>query len=108
MNQIQLQEKKGANYMLLEVQGMVTSYTFTEFQKKAYSFINESNLIIDLAEVTEIDSSGLSVIFGAYNDGKANGHTLYIMRPSIEARRALDSTGFTDMFPIIYSVTEVG
>lgn len=107
MDHIRLVEKRGANYILLEVSGVITSNTFTEFQTKISGLINETNIIIDLADVTKIDSSGLSVIMAAFNDGEDYGHKLYIMRPSADARHAIETTGFLDMFPIIHSVTEV-
>jgi hypothetical protein len=42
----------------------------------------------------------------AFNDAEDFGQKLYIMRPSNEARKALESTGFIDFFPIIQAVTE--
>ncbi|AEE16860.1 STAS domain-containing protein [Treponema brennaborense] len=107
MEQLKIQEKRGANYALLEVSGVIDSYSFTEFQQKAYALIKETNLVLDLSEVVSIDSSGLSVILGAFNDAEQFNHTLYIMRPSNGAQKAIDSTGFTDDFHIIHTVTEV-
>jgi anti-anti-sigma factor len=104
---IALQEKRGANYVLLEVNGVITSNTFTEMQGKVYDMINKSNLVLDLSEVQKIDSSGLSVIMAAHNDGEEIGNKLYLMRPSLDARRAIESTGFLDTFNVIQSVTEV-
>ena len=37
MDQVTLVEKKGANYVLLEVAGTINSYTFTDFQTKVYT-----------------------------------------------------------------------
>lgn len=107
MDTMRINEKRGANYMLLELSGVINSFTYAEFKTKAYSYIRENNLVLDLSEVTDMDSSGLGVIMGAFNDGEETGYTLYLMRPSSAAYKALDSTGFTDMFNIIHSVTEV-
>lgn len=107
MDQVTLLEKKGANYVLLEVTGTINSYTFTDFQTKVYSLVKNTNLVLDLSEVNKIDSSGLGVILASYNDAEDNGYKVYIMRPSSSARKAIESTGFIDMFPIIQSVTEV-
>lgn len=107
MDTMRINEKRGANYMLLELSGVINSFTYVEFKTKAYSYIRENNLVLDLSEVTDMDSSGLGVIMGAFNDGEETGYTLYLMRPSSAAYKALDSTGFTDMFNIIHSVTEV-
>lgn len=107
MEQLTIQEKKGANYYLLEVSGSINSYNYTEFQAKVYSQIKETNLVLDMSEVTSIDSSGIGVLFGAYNDGLENGKKLYLMRLSIPVQKSISSTGFLDTFDVIQSVTEV-
>jgi anti-anti-sigma factor len=106
MEQLKLLEKKGANYVLLEVSGTINSYTFSEFQSKLYTLVTDTNVVVDMSLVTNIDSSGLGVILAAFNDAEESGYRLYIMRPSNEARKALESTGFIDFFPIIQAVTE--
>ena len=107
MEQLKIQEKKGANYNLLELFGVLDSYNFTELQQKAFVLIKENNLVLDLSNLTSMNSSGLSAILGSSTLGLEFGKMLYIMNPSSEARRALESTGFMDMFNIIFSVTEV-
>ena len=37
MDQLTVQEKVGANYMLLELSGAMDSFTITELQNKVYS-----------------------------------------------------------------------
>jgi len=107
MDALIIEEKKGANYILLEISGVINSYTFAEFRTKVYSYIRQSNVVLDLSAVSGIDSSGLGVIMGAFNDGEESGFALYLMNPSSAAHDALDSTGFSDTFNIIHSVTEV-
>ena len=107
MDQVTLVEKKGANYVILEVAGTINSYTFTDFQSKVYALVKNTNLVLDLSETNKIDSSGIGVILAAYNDAEEHNYKVYIMRPSSAARKAIESTGFLDMFPVIQSVTEV-
>lgn len=107
MEHISIVEKSGPNYALLEVSGTINSYTCDEFQTKVYSLIKQTNLVLDLSRVFNLSSSGLGVILAAWDDGEQNGTKLYIMKPSEIVRLALVSTGFSDMFPIIYSLTEV-
>ena len=47
MEQLKIQEKKGANYSLLELFGVLDSYNFMELQQKAFALIKEKNLILD-------------------------------------------------------------
>ncbi len=107
MEHISITEKSGPNYALLEVSGTINSYTCTEFQGKVYALIKETNLVLDLSRVTNISSSGLGVIMAAWDDGEVNGNKLYIMKPSEIVRLALESTGFSELFTLIYSLTEV-
>lgn len=107
MENISIVEKNGPNYSLLEVSGTVNSYTYTEFQTKVYALIKETNLVLDLSRVTNMSSSGLGVLMAAFDDGEELGNKLYIMKPSEVVRLAIESTGFSDMFTVIYSLTEV-
>ncbi len=107
MDQLTVQEKIGANYMLLELSGAMDSFTITELQNKVYSSIIDTNVVFDLSQITSLDSSGISVIFAAHNDGEKYNTKLFLMNPSDVAREALDRTGFMDTFNVIHSVTEV-
>lgn len=107
MEQLMIQEKRAPNYILLELTGPVTSYTFAEFEKKAYDIIRQSHLVLDMAKVSAIDSCGLSVLMGCFNDGKEKNFTLFLLRPSAIVMESLASTGFESMFRRIYSVTEI-
>ena len=87
MEALTITEKKGANYILLELNGAINSYTLTEFQNRVYSIIKETNLVLDLSNVFEIDSSGMGVLFAAFNDGREVGKRLYLMNMSPQAQK---------------------
>ncbi len=107
MEQLTIVEKKGANYILLEVTGNINSYTYTDLQTKIVECVKESELILDLDHVKTISSSGLGALMVGYEDGETFGHKLYIMNPSKIVKLAIESTGFADYFPVIHSITEV-
>lgn len=107
MEQLTLTEKIGENYILLELNGTINSYTATEFRNKVFSYIIDTNLVLDLSEVHSIDSTGMGIIMAGFNDGIESKHKLFLMNPSAEARQAIDDTGFADTFIFIHSVTEV-
>lgn len=107
MEQLKIQEKVGANYVLLEISGAIDSYSFKELQLKLFELIRETNVVLDLEEVTAMDSSGLTVILGTFNLGEDFGRKLYILQPSPEAKKAIDSTGFSSLLRIINTITEV-
>lgn len=107
MEQLTLIEKIGANYVLLELNGPVNSYTMTELQTKMSSYIEDTNVVLDCAGVTSIDSTGMGVIMASFNDAQEFGTKLYFMNPSFGAKKAIDATGFADTFLFVHSVTEV-
>jgi anti-anti-sigma factor len=107
MEQLNITEKKGSDYMLLEVQGTINSYTFDDFQTKVYSFIDKTNLCVDLAKVTNLSSAGLGVLMTAHEDSIEKGHKLFILKPSEVVKLALQSTGFLSTFNIISTVSEI-
>ena len=107
MEQLTIWEKNGANYILLELTGVIDSYTATEFQTKVYDSVKKTNLVLDLANVSAIDSTGMGIIMAGFNDGEETGHRLYLMNMSNAVREAVDDTGFSDTFHLIRSVTEV-
>lgn len=107
MEQLKIIEKNGANYILYELNGVVNSYTSTEFQTKVFREIQKTNIVLELSQVESIDSVGIGIIMAGFNDGIDSGHKLYIMNPSMTVRQAIDETGFTEIFYFIHSVTEV-
>lgn len=57
-----------------------------------------SRVVIDLTDVSFIDSTGLSILITAYRDHPDGA--LRICGPSREVRRVLEVTGFADILPI--------
>lgn len=107
MEQLQITEKNGANYILYDLSGVLSTYTCSEFQNKVYDEIKRSNLIFDLSGVESIDSVGVGIIMACFNDGEDSDKKLYLMNPSPAVRQALEETGFYNTFHFIHSVTEM-
>ncbi len=107
MDQLTIQEKVGANYMLLELSGAIKAYTVPNLKEKIDRYILDTNIVLDLQSVTGFDSAGMSVILAGITSAEEFGTKLFLMEPSDAARHALERTGFWDSFDIIHSVTEV-
>jgi anti-anti-sigma factor len=93
--------------MLLELNGAVNSYTVTELQEKVLGYIVDTNVVLDMEQVSQLDSSGVGAVIAGHNDGEENSTRLFILNPSESVKRSLDRTGFMDKFNVIHSVTEV-
>jgi len=107
MNQLNIAERKESGREVLEFSGPVNSYTFSEFQEHVYKAVKKSNVIVDMEKVSTLSSAGLGVLMAAMEDAEAAGHRLWILKPSEIVRLAIDSTGFTDRFPVIQSLKEI-
>lgn len=57
-----------------------------------------SRLLIDLAEVTFMDSTGLASILRAQRSAEANGHQFTLRRGSDQVQRLFGLTGMLDHF----------
>jgi anti-sigma B factor antagonist len=57
-------------------------------------------LIIDLAQVSFIDSSGLRSLLEASRRARARGSSIHLRRVGSEVARLLDITGTTDQFEV--------
>jgi len=107
MDQLSVNEKIGSNYVLFELSGAITGYTMGEFKEKLYQYIVDINVVLDLSNITHIDSAAMGMLMAAFNDGIDCGTKEFFLNPSDRARYAIEKTGFYDTFYIIHSVTEV-
>ena len=65
-----------------------------------------SHLVIDLAQVTFVDSSGLGALIGARKSAKGRSGSMSLVSPPPMVRRLLGSTQLTDAFAIYDSLAE--
>lgn len=107
MEQLAITEKRGANYVLYELVGACNSYTISELSEKVYEEIKSTNVVLDLSQVIDIDSTGMGMLFAAFNDSLESGYKLYLMNMSFAAQNTVKDTGFLEAFNVIQSVTEV-
>ena len=107
MDNLTITEKMNDSFVLLTVSGSINSYTYHEFETKIYNLIKEYSIVLDVARVTNLSSSGLGILMAASEDGADAGHKIYILNPSEIVKLAIASTGFSEVFPIIHSLDEV-
>ncbi len=107
MELLTVTEKDGTDYKLYELSGGFNAYTLVNVAGKIYESIKTMNVVLDMANVIELDSAAIGVIMAAHNDGEKSGKKLYLLSISNEVDREILATGFKDEFNIISSVTEV-
>lgn len=65
-----------------------------------------SHVVIDLSEVTFVDSSGLGALIVARKSARARGGSMSLVSPPPAVRRLLGSTHLDDVFDIYDSLGE--
>jgi anti-sigma B factor antagonist len=63
-------------------------------------------LVVNLADTTFIDSTGVGVLVGIWHRTRATQGCLALAAPSRQARAVLESTGLTKVLPIYESQAE--
>lgn len=106
MEQLTITEREGANYRFYELKGGLSAYTLGDFETKLYENVLKKNVVLDMSQLVELDSSGLGLLMAAFNDAVDAGNKLYFLSMSNESLRALTETGFKSEFNIISSITE--
>jgi anti-sigma B factor antagonist len=91
-----------ADTLVLRVVGELDSYTAPTLRTCALDQITAgvSDVVIDLSEMTFIDSSGLNALVRARMRVEALGGSLRLRGPSPQTRKLLEITTVDQIFPI--------
>jgi len=85
------------------VRGEVDVYTAPQLRECLYDVIRKggTRVVLDLTEMTFIDSTGLGVIVGSLKRLREAGGDLVLKAPSRSTRKVLEITGLTRILEII-------
>lgn len=61
---------------------------------------NFRSLVVNLAGVTFIDSTGIGVLVGVWHRVRASDGSLALAMPSSQVQKVLDATGLTKVLPV--------
>ncbi|HEY9577371.1 MAG TPA: anti-sigma factor antagonist [Pseudobacillus sp.] len=86
----------------VRIAGEIDAYTAPKFRETVFPYTEKenSNIVIDLSEVSYMDSTGLGVFVGLFKSLNANGGTLQLVGLSERLRRLFDITGLADIMNI--------
>jgi anti-sigma B factor antagonist len=107
--ELQVQDRElDAHTHLIELAGQVDLYSAPEFKQRTAEVIEQgkSRLIVDLTQVTFMDSTGLSVLVGALKRLRLMGGALAIVATDEGTLRLFEMTGLDASFPISESRDE--
>jgi anti-sigma B factor antagonist len=82
------------------LQGRVDSVGAVELEQALYEALGAGRIqiILDLSQVTYINSAGLRILADVLTQNQANGGNLVLVAPSSRVRRVLQIVGFDRFF----------
>jgi stage II sporulation protein AA (anti-sigma F factor antagonist) len=97
-NNLNFDFKDGTLYVLLigEINHHNAVFVRQEIDEKIQE-LNSKNLVLDLAEVSFMDSSGLGLIMGRYQRMQELGGTLTVANPSAEHKKLFKLAGLNKL-----------
>ncbi len=86
--------------VVLRLSGDIDLSAKSLFQERLAEVIaaNDDDVVVDLADVSFIDSTGLAVLLDARQELEGPGRKLLIARPSVRVTRALEAAGLDALF----------
>jgi anti-sigma B factor antagonist len=98
-----LSTEEGADGPVLRVEGEVDVYTSPALRDELYRIIEggAERVVVDLAAMDFIDSSGLGVLVGALKRIRERSGDLELRSMQPPARKVLEITGLTQVFTIV-------
>ena len=96
---------------VLSLGGEVDGYTAAQLRDELRALIDEPGtnvVIVDLADMGFIDSSGLGVLAGAHRRLRSKGGELRLRSPSPATYKVLEVAGFLRLIPVEEPVTDDG
>lgn len=90
---------------VLDLTGEVDSYNSPRLREKMVALIDEGkpDLVINLAGVDYIDSTGLGTLVGGLKRASEKGGTIRIVCPNEQIYKVFNITGLVKVFPIFSS-----
>lgn len=86
----------------VKISGEIDAYTAPKLRETVFPYTEKKNaeIVIDLSDVSYMDSTGLGVFVGLFKNLNANEGTLQLVGLSERLRRLFDITGLADIMNI--------
>lgn len=103
--------KREGQALIATLTGELDLHTSPEFKEKITALIAThsqiKHLILNVQDLTFIDSSGLGVILGRYKELQERGGKLFFLQANPQIKRVLQLSGFQRISEFVNSMTEV-
>ena len=108
MADLQIETRMVQEIPVLDLKGEVDSYNSPKLREKMVSLIDagSANLVINLAGVDYIDSTGLGTLVGGLKRASEKGGAIRIICPNEQIHKVFNITGLVKVFPIFQTEQE--
>jgi anti-anti-sigma factor len=106
MGSLSITEQREERHTLLELRGEIDISTYQNLRRILKKTSPYMNLVVDMAGVTRVSSSGLGVLMEATNDSRKSGHTLHLSGTTEIVRLAMESTGSLAHFTLVKTIED--
>ncbi|HOK53255.1 MAG TPA: STAS domain-containing protein [Armatimonadota bacterium] len=93
---------------VIELSGELDSYTCSQFRDAMIDIIEQGHpsVVVSMAEVEYIDSSGLGTLVGGLKRASEKGGRIAVVCRSNQIRKVFEITGLEKVFPLFEDETE--
>jgi anti-sigma B factor antagonist len=105
-----IEERTGGNVPVIAVGGEIDVATAPQLRESLHRIIaqGEATVVVDLLDVTFLDSTALGVLVGALKRCRELGGDLHVVVTDPRIVKIFEITGLTKVFPIADSLAEAG
>lgn len=103
---IKVETKTSGNWSIVDVEGEVDVFTAPKLREQIIGLVNsgQERIVVNLAKVGFMDSTGLGVLVGGLKRVKERDGTLALAGAHGTVLRVLNVTGLNTIFPLFDSV----
>ncbi len=94
------------DYVICRPSGEIDAYSVGTFREKLSELVAEPRVVIDLSDVTFMDSAGLGALIGGIRKVKQNEGTISVACSRGSLSRLLHTTGFDRLVVVTDSLEE--
>lgn len=98
--------EKTESHTICRPKGELDAYTVTDFRAALQEVKDEPKLVVDLADVTFMDSAGLGALIGGIRRARENEAAISVACSRESLLRLLHTTGFDRIVPVRETLDE--
>lgn len=105
---MKITENKAGNITILKAEGRLDATNAKETEQRLSGFIDQDakEIVLDLSGVDYISSAGLRALLVAAKQAQKTGGKLSLAAPAPQARKILDTAGFSSIIPVFDTIEE--